>query len=85
MTINFHFTDLDEDHVLGVGESAIHHRPGAVAADAVATVSIDRSTFVDAIDDVSVLEGVDIEGDRAVVHELLAGLVVGGTPALIEP
>ena len=85
VTINFHLTDLDEHHVLGVGRSAIHHRPGAVDSDAVATVHIDRATLVGAIDDASVLDGVDIEGDRAVVQELMAGLVVGGTPALIEP
>ena len=50
VVINMHFTDLDENHVLGIGRSAIHHRPGVVDDGAVATVRLDRATLIAAID-----------------------------------
>lgn len=85
LTINFSFTDLGEDHVLGIGRSAVHHRPGSVDPDAVATVSIDRSTLVAAMDDADALDRAQITGDAEVVRQLLANLTVFTTARLIEP
>ena len=84
-TINFRFTDLDEDHVLGVGRSAIHHRAGEADPDAAASVKIDRATMFNAMQDVAAMEQADISGDRDLVVELLASLTVFTTPAIIEP
>ena len=85
LVLNFHFTDLGEDHVLGVGRSAIHHRAGAMDGDAVASIRIDRATFSEALADAAALGGADIAGDRDVVTELFASLTVFDTAALIEP
>lgn len=84
-TLNFWFSDLDEHHVLGVGRSAVHHRPHAVDDEAAASVEIDRPTLVAALDDVTALEGAVIEGDGEPLLRLLSSLTVFGTAALIEP
>ena len=87
-TINLHLTDLGdggEDHVLGVGRSAVHHRPGVVDSDAVATIRTDRHTLFGALHDPSELDAADIEGDRDLVVELFESLTVFTTQALIEP
>ena len=85
LVLNFHFTDLGEDHVLGVGRSAIHHRAGAMDGEAAASIRIDRATFSEALADAAALGGADIAGDRDVVTELFASLTVFDTAALIEP
>lgn len=85
VTVNVHFTDLDEDHVLGIGRSAIHHRANAVDADAVSTMRTDRGTFVRTLDDASALDDAELEGDAELVREFFAALTVFTTPALIEP
>ena len=83
--INVHFTDLDEDHVLGLGLSAIYHRPDTVDTDAVANVRIDRATLAAALDDHGVLASAEIDGDADLVHRLFAGLTEFRTAAIIEP
>lgn len=83
--MNVHFTDLGEDHVLGVGRSAIHHRADAIDDDAVASIRIDRATFSEALADAAALGGAAIVGDRHIVTELFASLAVFDTAALIEP
>lgn len=85
VTINIHFSDLGEDHVLGVGRSAIHHRPDHTDVDAVASVRIDRLTLVAALQDSEALRDATITGDAELVHRLFAGLTVFTTAALIEP
>ena len=84
-TVNLHFTDLGEDHVLGVGRSAVHHRPGTVDPDAAASVRIDRHTLLGAIQDAEALDGADIAGDRRLVHAFLSSLTVFTPSAIIEP
>ena len=84
-TVNIHLTDLGEDHVLGVGRSAIHHRAGVVDPDAVATIRAPRATLVNALNELAVLEAAEIDGDRRLVLDFFAGLTVFGTQALIEP
>ncbi len=85
VTFNVHFTDLEEDHVLGVGRSAIHHRPGATDPDAVASVRLDRSIVLAALDDAAALERAEFDGDKTAFVDLFAGLTVFTTAALIEP
>ena len=85
VTVNLHFTDLGEDHVLGVGRSAVHHRPGAVDPDAAASVRIDRDTLVASIQDARALDRAEIAGDRHLVHALMSSLTVFTPSAIIEP
>ena len=85
VTVNVHFTDLGEDHVLGVGRSAVHHRPGAVDPDAAASVRIDRDTLVASLQDAQALDRAEIAGDRQLVHALLSSLTVFSPSAIIEP
>lgn len=83
--INVRFDDLGEDHVLGVGRSAIHHRAGEVAAGAVATVALDRATLLWLLDTPSDLDKIEVAGSRTFVQALLDALTVFGPVALIEP
>ncbi len=85
VTINVHITDLDEHHVLGLGRSAIHHRPDITDDDAVASLRIDRATMIAAIDDPAALDRAEIGGDADLVRSLFAGLTGFATAALIEP
>lgn len=85
LAFNFHFTDLDEDHVLGVGRSVIHHRADAVDDEAIASIRIDRTTLAAALYDPAALQGADISGDRDAVTEFFAALTVFGTAPLVEP
>ena len=84
LLFNVHFTDLDEDHVLGVGRSVIHHRANAVDDEAVASIRIDRATFSAALDDAAALRDAEILGDRYFVMEFFAALTVFETATLIE-
>lgn len=85
VTINVHFTDLGEDHVLGVGRSAVHHRPNTIDDEAIASLRINRPTFVAALDDAVQLQEAELSGDTALVQELFASLAVFSTAAIIEP
>ena len=85
VVINVHFTDLDEDHVLGLGRSAIHHRPGAVDVAAIATVRLDRATLIAAIDNPDALDAAEFTGDADVFRSFIANLTGFETMALIEP
>lgn len=85
LTFNIRLTDLDEDHVLGVGRSAVHHRPGVVDPDAAATIRATRTTIVDAIDAIEALADAEIDGDRQLVVDFFSSLTEFATAALIEP
>ncbi len=84
-TVNFWFSDIDERHVLGLGRSAVHHRPHAIDDAAVASVEIDRPTLLAALDDPAALDQAVISGDAEPLRRLLAALTSFGSPALIEP
>ncbi len=85
VTFNVHLTDLDEDHVLGIGRSAVHHRPDAIDPDADATIHIDRTTLAAALNDATALDRAEITGRRELVRSLLEKLTVFTTAPLIEP
>ena len=85
VTFNVHLTDLDEDHVLGIGRSAVHHRPDAIDPDADATIHIDRATLAAALNDATALDRAEITGRRELVRSLLEKLTVFTTAPLIEP
>ncbi len=88
LTFNLHIIDLGEggeDHVLGVGRSAIHHRSATVDPDAVATVRLTRGDLMAAINNSSLPDGVEIDGDAQLFEAFVAALTPFTTPALIEP
>ena len=85
VTINVRFTDLDEDHVLGIGRSALHHRPNRIDPDAAATVRLDRATLMRVMDDPTAIDEVEIDGDGGLVTALFARLTVFTTAGIIEP
>ncbi len=85
VSINWHFSDLNEDHLLGVGRSAVNHVPGGRSENADVSVRITRPQLLRALDDVAVLDEAEISGDRQVLVELLESLEVFTTVALIEP
>ncbi|MFT5575346.1 MAG: alkyl sulfatase BDS1-like metallo-beta-lactamase superfamily hydrolase [Bermanella sp.] len=47
MTINFTFTDLNENHVLTLKNSVLHHKQSAASANANATLKINHELFLD--------------------------------------
>ncbi len=85
VTFNVHITDLGEDHVLGVGRSAIHHRPDTIDPDAAAAVRIDRAALAAAFDDATALDQAEVSGDAELLRALFAGLTAFTAAALIEP
>ena len=90
-TINVHFRDLGEDHVLGVARAAIHHAPHTRADGAEVSVSLTARALYDAYGNAAALDApsdgseVTIEGDRQVLVDLLDSLDVFVSPAIIEP
>jgi len=91
VTVNFWFSDLDEHHVLGLGRSALHHRPHVRDDNAIADVQVDRACLVAALDDAALLDDAVargdavIEGDGEPLRLLLGTLTHFESPALIEP
>ncbi|MBB5187205.1 MULTISPECIES: alkyl/aryl-sulfatase [Zhongshania] len=49
MTINFHFTDLNENHVLTLKNSVLHHTQAAAVENANATLKISHELFLDLV------------------------------------
>lgn len=84
-TLNVHFNDLGEDHVLGIGRSAVHHRPHAVDPEAAVSMRTDRLAFSQMLADRTVGDGTEIDGDRQALQAFLGSLVTFGTAPLIEP
>jgi alkyl sulfatase BDS1-like metallo-beta-lactamase superfamily hydrolase len=80
ITTNWRFTDLDEDHVLGLENSALHHVPGRHAPDAQVTVTLAKTTLGRIIMGVTtfpdqVAEGaVELAGDVNALVELFGCL-----------
>lgn len=69
LSINWRFTDVDEDHLLGVDNCAIHHRPGVVNDDADASISSTKAAIADFLRGDIDLDGFFASGDVAVADE----------------
>ncbi len=91
-TMNWHFTDLDEDHVLGVLNETLHHDPHqrsdqaevnvAVTREALGALLAGRVSLVDALAN----DGIDIDGDADTFAEFLIACAGPQTMfAIIEP
>jgi len=78
--INFHFADIEEDHVLGVTEAAIHHLPDRRDESASLTVTVTREILGDLIAQTTPLadavanDDIRLDGKPDLLERLLAAL-----------
>jgi len=90
-SFNWHFTDIEEHHVLGVARQTIHHSPHATDHDAQTSISLSREDFFALSEDPEartelVANGaITISGDQALLFAFLDALDHFETAALIEP
>jgi alkyl sulfatase BDS1-like metallo-beta-lactamase superfamily hydrolase len=85
LSINVRFSDLAEDHLLGIGPSAINHVPGGRRDSADVSVVVTRAQLVRALDDPAALDEVETIGERGIFIELFESLDAFTTAAVIEP
>lgn len=70
MVVNFNFTDLEENHVLTLHNSVLHHRRGPLAVDANVSLHITHGLFLDmvlgkaSVKDLIFSDDLDIDGSR---------------------
>jgi alkyl sulfatase BDS1-like metallo-beta-lactamase superfamily hydrolase len=70
MTVNFYFTDLDENHVLSLKNSVLHHKQAAIDPDANVTLKITHDLFLDlgmglaSIKDLIFSDQLSVEGSK---------------------
>jgi alkyl sulfatase BDS1-like metallo-beta-lactamase superfamily hydrolase len=89
-TINWSFTDVDEDHILGLDNSALHHRPGLQAADAGVTISTTKARLADLlrgdIDVDTLLADSTVDGDDGPIRTIFGTLdSFTGQFGIVEP
>ena len=89
--LSWRFTDLEEEHVLGIARRTIHHVPDTFDATADVCVTTSRHTLVEVLADNLTLDAaieagdVEIVGDVAVLATLLSSLEVFMTQNIVEP
>ena len=90
-SINWTFTDLDESHVLGVSHRTIHHLADRHDPDAVASITVTRTTLANVLGsqtsyaDAVASGKIAIEGDGSLVDTLFDSIVEFGLFPVIEP
>lgn len=89
-TINWRFTDVDEDHVLGLDNCALHHRPGRRGVDADVTISTTKAQLADLlrgdIDLDALLADSTIDGDDGPIRTVFGTLdSFSGVFGIVEP
>lgn len=92
LDFNLRFTDLAEDHLLGIAHGAIHQRAGLRSPDAVADLALSRAALTRMLVASSTLDAelqggqVLVQGDMAAVRRLLGAFERRDQGfALIEP
>jgi len=90
--INWRFTDINEDHLLGIDNCALHHRPGARNEQAEVSVSLtkaDLAAVLRADIDINALidsDGVQLEGDPGALRLIFGALdEFSGLFGIVEP
>ena len=89
--INWHFTDLNEDHVLGIQRSTIYHDPLRKDDDANAAIITTRKTIArilgaqETLEEALASEDLVIEGDERLVKSFFESQESFVTAPLIEP
>jgi alkyl sulfatase BDS1-like metallo-beta-lactamase superfamily hydrolase len=89
-TVNWHFTDVDERHVLGLDNCALHHRPDRVDDGAGVALATTKAALADLLrGDVDVdgfLAGATVDGDEREVRVILESLEsFSGVFGIVEP
>ena len=91
ITINWTFSDLKENHVLGITNCAIHHLADRHVSDAIATVTLTRHVLADALGGVASFSdsldqgNITVEGNQSLVLELFDLLTEFRLFPIIEP
>ena len=92
LEINVTFTDLAEQHVLGISNSAVHHSPHVHSEHAALGLWLSRAALARLLAERSTLEEelaageLRLEGDRALLEQLLTSLELGGRMfPIVEP
>ena len=89
--INWHFSDLGQDHVLGIQNSTIYHNPNASDDKAEATVTTTRKVISQVLGGQTTLNETITAGDFAIngneqlVENFFDSLEAFMTAPLIEP
>ncbi|MFN3218009.1 MAG: alkyl/aryl-sulfatase [Acidimicrobiales bacterium] len=90
--INWRFTDIGEDHVLGLANRALHHVPGRHDPDAAATVTLTKALLADVMGgarnfaEATAAGDIDLDGDPAALLEIFGHLdAFTASFAIIEP
>jgi alkyl sulfatase BDS1-like metallo-beta-lactamase superfamily hydrolase len=90
-TMNWTFTDIGEDHVIGIDNCAVHHRPGASVESPDATVSATKADVAAALrgdlstDDFFRADGVNVDNE-APLRQLLESIdEFTGKFGIVEP
>lgn len=92
VTLNWRFPDINEDHVLGLANCALHHRPDCLDPDADATLTLDKRTLgLILTGSMTALDAIEqgllaIDGDGEAVMTVLGSLdQFPGNFAISEP
>jgi len=78
--IGFHFSDLEEDHVLGITEAAIHHLPNRTSDATTLTAVVTRGALgrliskADTLDEAIAQNQLTLDGDASLLERLLDAL-----------
>ncbi len=90
--INWRFTDIGEDHVLGLANRALHHVPGRHDPDAAATVTLTKAVLGDLMGgartfaDAAAAGDIEIAGDPSALLDIFGHLdTFTAAFAIIEP
>ena len=89
-TVNWSFTDVNEDHVMGLAHRTIHHRPGTTDDNATASI---RSTKEDVAAVLrgersgnDMLDSIEVTGDTGLVRSIFSSLdTFSGMFGIVEP
>jgi len=79
-TINWHFPDIGEHHVLGLRNCAVHHVPNSTDSDAEVSLTVDKSTLIElfarqtTFEEVLAANKMSIEGDANDLFTLFGSL-----------
>lgn len=90
-TINWHFTDLGEHHVMGVANATIHHSPDTTDDAADVSISLVRELVYPLAEDEGAFDAaidagtVEVSGDVAVLREFFDALDEFHASPIVEP
>jgi alkyl sulfatase BDS1-like metallo-beta-lactamase superfamily hydrolase len=66
MTLNFNFTDLQENHVFNLRNSVMHHRQAPLDPEATATLNITQDLFLDLVLGTASIKDLALSGEMSI-------------------